>query len=63
MIRFLWTKECQTTYMAIVKQLVDRGLAKSPTMKSKRIEEDIELVPEQQGGHGRALDDKDWVPG
>ena len=62
-IRFLCTKECQTTYMAIVKRLVDRGLAKSPTMKSKEIKEDVEQVPEQKGGHGRSLDDQDWVPG
>ena len=49
--------------MAIVKRLVDRGLAKSPTMKSKEIKEDVEQVPEQKGGHGRSLDDQDWVPG
>ena len=47
--------------MAIVKRLVDRGLAKSPTMKSKEIKEDVEQVPEQKGGHGRALDDQDWA--
>ena len=45
--------------MAIVKRLVDRGLAKSPTMKSKEIKEDVEQVPEQQGGHGPSSSGRD----